>query len=166
MKRIIETVVYTIEDHPNPDKIYQWINENWHDLGDNVLQEMSDSLRAFADNIGAKVNWSISIVPDRGEFIRFGFGDCETPTLGGVMLRLDLSGNCPSTGWCYEETILDAFREAAKDASATLESVLSDIEHNVLTALHNEGDYLYGDDGLYEMCECNGYEFNAEGEIA
>ena len=165
MERIIETVVYTIEDHPNPDKVYQWINENWYDLGDNVLQEMADSLKEFANDIGAKVNWSISIVPDKGEFIRFGFGDCETPTLGDVMLNLDLSGNCPFTGVCYDEIILDAFRDAAKDASATLESVLNDVEHNVLTALHNEGEYLYGDEGLYEMCEASGFEFTVEGAL-
>jgi hypothetical protein len=165
MQRIIETTVYTIEDHPNPDKVYQWINENWHDLGEHVLQEMAYSLKAFADNIGAKVNWSISIVPDRGEFIRFGFSVFETPTLGDVMLHLDLSGNCPFTGCCYDETILDAFRDAAKDASATLESVLCDVGRNVLTALHNEGAYLYGDEGLYDMCEVNEYEFNAEGAL-
>jgi hypothetical protein len=163
--RTIETKVYTIDDHPDPAKVYQWINDNWHDLGDNVSQEMADSLKAFARDIRARVNWSISIVPDRGEFVRFTFGDCESPTLGDVMVNLDLSGNCPYTGCCYDETILDAFREAAKDANATLESVLSDVEHKVLTALHNEGEYLYGEEGLREMCECNEYEFTIDGAI-
>jgi hypothetical protein len=163
--RIMETKVYTIDDHPEPAKVYQWINNNWHDLGEHVLQEMSDSLKEFANDIGAKVNWSISIVPDRGEFISFTFGDCESPTLGDTMLNLDLSGNCPFTGVFYDEVILDSFRDAAKDASATLESVLNDVEHKFLTALHNEGDYLYSDDGLYEICECNEYEFTLEGAI-
>jgi hypothetical protein len=163
--RTIETKVYTIEDHPEPAKVYQWINDNWHNLGEHVLQEMADSLKAFANDIGAKVNWSISVVPDRGEFISFTFGDCESPTLGDTMVNLDLSGNCPFTGVLYDEVILDSFRDAAKDASATLESVLNDVEHKFLTALHNEGDYLYSEEGLYEMCECNEYEFTLEGAI-
>jgi hypothetical protein len=39
------------------------------------------------------------------------------------------------------------------------------VEHKFLTALHNEGDYLYSEEGLYEMCECNEYEFTLEGAI-
>ncbi len=30
--RIIETKVYTIEEHPNKDKCFEWIRNNWHGL--------------------------------------------------------------------------------------------------------------------------------------
>lgn len=164
MPRIIEKTVYTIEEHPNPEAVYGWIRDNWHDLGDFAVEESIVSLKAFAEHIGARVDYSISIVPDRGENIRFSF-EYNEPTLGDVIIDLDLSGNCPLTGMCYDENILDAVRDAATDATATLADVLRDVEYNVLKTLHNEGDYLYSDEGLFEMCQANEYEFYENGEI-
>ena len=165
MPRNIETTVYTIEEHPNAEKVYEWIRNNWYDLGEYCLQDMIESLESFAECIGASVNWSLSIHSDRGEYVRFNFGYDEQ-TLGDVMLNLDLSGNCPFTGMCYDETILDAFREVTNDASATLDDVLRNVEHSVLKTLHAEGDYLYSDEGLRDMCEVNEYEFDETGAIA
>ena len=30
--KIIETKVYTIEEHPNKEKCFEWIRNNWYDL--------------------------------------------------------------------------------------------------------------------------------------
>jgi len=160
MPRTIETTVYTIEEHPNPEKVFEWIRDNWHGLGDFCLEEMVQSIKAFADQIGATPNWSISIVPDRGEFVRFNIES----NLSDVVESLDLSGNCPFTGMCYDETILDAFRNAKPDDS--LRAVLHEVEYRILKDLHNEGEYIYSDEGLRELCEINEYEFTESGEIA
>lgn len=163
MPRTIETTVYTIEEHPNKEAVYDWIRENWHDLGDYAIQDAIESLKGFAEHIGASLDYSVSIVPDRGENIGFSFS-YEEPTLSEVMEGLDLSGDCPFTGVCYDENILDAFRCA--DKSDSLASVLEDVEYNVLKTLHSEGDYIYSDEGLFEMCQANEYEFKGNGEIA
>jgi len=159
-QRTIETTVYTIESHPAPERVFDWIRDNWHDLGDFCLQEMVNSLESFADHIGTTLDYSISIVPDRGEYVRF---DCDH-TLSDVLRSLDLSGNCPFTGVCYDETILDAFRHCNRGDS--LNEVLRDAEYRVLKDLHNEGEYIYSDEGLRELCEANEYEFNETGAIA
>lgn len=164
MPRIISKTVYQINEHPNKEAVFDWIRHKWHDLGGFALEEAVESLEAFANDIGATVDWSLSIFPDRSERISFGF--YEEPSLGDVMESLDLSGNCPFTGVFYDEVILDAFREAATDASATLDDVLRDVEYRMLKVLHSEGDYIYSDEGLLEMCQANEYEFYESGKIA
>lgn len=159
MPRIIETTVYNIDDHPAPDKVREWVRNNWHDLGDYSISEMVDSLNAFADHIGARVSYSLSIVPDRGESISFDFGDVAAPSFSDLVNILDLSGNCPLTGIWADEVILDAFRGddiATSDAFHT-------VEYNVLKALHTEGDYIYSDEGLTEFIKANEYEFTIDG---
>ena len=158
MPRIITQTAYTIGEHPNPERVFDWIRSHWHDLGDFALQEMVNSLRAFASHIGARLDYSISISPDRGEFIRFDVDSSEKSRFKGI----DLSGNCPLTGMCYDEDILDAIRESTPYDS--LSDILGDVEYRVLKTLHNEGEYIYSNEGLKEMCEANEYEFLESGE--
>ena len=160
MPRTIETTVYTIEEHPNPESVYEWIRNNWHDLGEHVVEEFVESLNGFASHIGARCNYSISIVPDMGEFIRF---DIER-SLSDVMESLDLAGNCPFTGVYSDEIILDAFRRASKEDN--LHDILRDVEYRVLKAIHGEVEFIYSDEGLYEFCLCNEHEFTESGKIA
>ena len=163
--RVIETKVFQIEEHPNRDAVYNWIRDNWHDLGEWCLLDMIESLKVFADTIGANnVDYSLSIVPDRGEYIKFNFTSDIEPKLESVLARLDLSGNCPLTGVCYDEDILDALRNCDKRIDS-LRDVLRTVEANVLRSLHSEGEYLYSDEGLFDLCEANGYEFTESGEI-
>jgi hypothetical protein len=159
MPRTITQTVYTIEDHPNLEKVFDWIRDHWHDLGDFALQEMVESLEAFAAHIGAYVDYSLSIAPDRGEFVRF----ITESDKKNMFKGLDLSGNCPLTGMCYDEDILDAIREAKPEDS--LSDILADIEYRVLKTLHDEGRYIYSEEGLREMCEANEYEFLESGEM-
>ena len=34
----------------------------------------------------------------------------------------------------------------------------------VLHNLHKDTEYVYSDEGLFELCQANGYEFNENGE--
>jgi hypothetical protein len=159
--RTIKTKVYTIESHPNPELCYDWIRNNWHSLGNYVVQEALDSLKAFAEHIDATLDYYISVVPDRGEYISLEVN--ENITLDDILPDLDLSGGCPFTGVCYDEIILDAFRDDSNNND--LDTILKDIEYRVLKAIHDEGEYIYSDEGLYELCLGNDYQFKESGEI-
>ena len=158
--RIIETKVYTIESHPNPEKVYEWIRNNWYDLMQFTIDDCIVSLEAFADFIGAKLDYSISAVPDRGEHITFNFEYAEM-TLADIG-HIDVNGDCPFSGMGWDETILDAFRDESN--GKCLETILSDVEYRILKHIHDETDYIYGDEALQEMCEINEYEFTEDGE--
>ena len=73
-----------------------------------------------------------------------------------------MSGNCPFTGVFYDEIILDAFRN--EENGTDVDTILRDVEYRLLKQIHGEGEHLYSDDGLRELCEGNDYEFNDKGE--
>jgi len=50
--RTIETKIYTIDEHPNQEKCFEWIRDNWHDLNDHSVHEVVDSLKALQKVIG------------------------------------------------------------------------------------------------------------------
>ena len=45
------------------------------------------------------------------------------------------------------------------------EGLKNDNPEQVLYSLHADTEYLYSDEGLYELCESNEYEFTEEGEL-
>ena len=143
--KTIETNYYTIDEHPNPSEVFDWIRDNWYDLGQPTVDEVLDSLKVFAKSEGLTLDCSISIIPDRGEFIRFG----NVPS-DFTMPKSD--GNCQYTGVCWDECILSA-------------DTLGDVEYEVLKTLHAEGEYIYSDEGLRELCESMEYYFDASGAI-
>ena len=111
------------------------IHGNGIRMGEHVIEAI-DSLKAFSSHIGAALDYSIGINPNRVEYISFNVSD--DLTLGDVTIELDLSGNCPFTGCYYDEVILDVFRDSAYDANSTLVQVLNNVESNVLKAVHDE----------------------------
>ncbi len=52
MQKEISEKVYTIDDHPNPKAVYDWVRNNWHDLGEQMVQERVDSRKAVAGQGG------------------------------------------------------------------------------------------------------------------
>lgn len=150
----------TIDTHPNPGRVFEWISDNWHDLADHAIEDMAASLKAFGEAVGLLVDWSISAVPDRGEhisFMRSGHGVDPYAFFEGI----DATGSCPFTGAWSDEVILDAYRD--RKPTDDLADVLTDIEHRVLKTIHAEHDYLYSAEALRELCEANGYEFTEDG---
>lgn len=142
--RTITTTVYLIDEHPNPELCYDWIRSNWHDLSQHCVDEMIDSLKAFAAYHNVDVDYSIGAFPDRGEYIRFS---------GPIDFTDKPEGDCPLTGVCYDYDLIES-------ASA------SDLEYRALKAIHAESEYLYADEGLRDLCEANEYEFLPSGKIA
>lgn len=165
--RTIETKVFTFDEHTNKAACIEWVKENWHDLGEHCLYEAIDSLKAFAKYFGKNVDYKVSITPDRGGYITYSYSDSDAiTTMGAVfesgLLNKDfLSGNCPLTGVCYDETLLDAVRSAK--TTDLLIDVLNEAANTLIGALHREGEYIYSDEGISEMLEINEYEFTEFG---
>ena len=142
--RTITTKVYKIYEHPNREKCYEWIRENWHDLNEHSVRDVVESIKALTKIIGGSNDYSISQIPDRNEFINFRDYDEEE------LNKLEAQ-ECPLTGaWC-DVDVIEGLRE--KNMS------------KLLKAIHEETEYIYSDEGLFELCECNEYEFNEEGNI-
>jgi len=143
-----ETInIYTIEDHPEPDLCYDWIRNNWHDLGQHCVEDVIESLKVLAEKIDGKLDYSISINPDRGEFIRI--TDYDEHALKDIYLKRD---DCPLTGVCYDFDVIYGLYH-------------SELETKVLRMIHKEGEHIYSDEGLKETCIANEYEFNSNGSV-
>ena len=141
--RTIEFGVYTINEHPNKDKCFEWIRNNWHDLNDHSVQEVVDSLKALQDVIGGDLDYSISSLPCRGEYIEFKDYDKD------LLNELD-ANELPLTGVCWDADLIVSMQ---KDGDA----------YGLLGLLHQDTEYLYSDEGLQELCEAFDYEFTEEG---
>ena len=142
--RIIETKVYTIDEHPNKEKCYEWIRNNWHNLIDYTIIEVINSLKSLQEIIGGSLDYSISAVPDRGEFISFsGYDAKELDKLN--------PDDCPLTGVYCDYDVINAAKEQNMQ--------------EILTMVHKDTEYVYSNDGLYELCMGNEYEFTEEGKI-
>jgi hypothetical protein len=140
--RIIETKVYTINEHPNKENCFEWIRENWHDLNQHSIDEVVNSIKELSNKIGGSFDYSISQISDRNEFITF--KDYSKKKL------LNLIGDdCPLTGFCWDIDLINGLK--------------SEKLSKVLDSLHLDAEYLYSNEGLLELCEANDYEFDEEG---
>ena len=145
MKQEVTETVYTIDDHPNPDAVYDWVRNNWHDIGEHNLHEMVGSLKALADHVGGILDYSIGLFPDRGEFVRITGGNRS-------YLKSIKSEECPLTGVCYDYEVIEGYRG-------------ENLEVKVLEVLREEGEYIYSNEGIHEMVLCNDYYFKSNGEF-
>jgi len=144
--RVIETKVYTIEEHPNKDLCYEWIRDNWHDINSHSVNEVIDSLKALQKEIGGSLDYAISSVPDRGEFIKFTDYDKQA-----LISCSKVADEYPLTGVCWDYDVIKGMRENNPT--------------QVLSTLHQDTEYCYSDEGLYQLCQANQYEFTEEGNI-
>ena len=146
--REITYKVYTFDEHPNKQVVFEWVRNNWHDLAQHNVEEMIDSLKAASDEFGGRLDYAISAVPDRGEFVKItGF---SRELLAKARAK---AGECPLTGVCWDITVIDGLRDG-------------DLEYQVLKALHAETEYAYSDEGLADTLSVNDYEFTISGECA
>lgn len=137
-----ETIqAYTIDQHPNKESVFNWVRDNWHDLGDFAVNDFIESLKALANEIDGKLDYSISILPDRSEFISI--TDYDQQKLD------DLSGLTSLTGVCYDEWVILAMKDEWIEGA--------------LSFLHDEGEYIYSDEGIEDLCDANGYFFTEGG---
>ena len=137
--------IYTIDEHPNKEACYDYVRNNWHDIGEHYIADMVASLKALAEAVNGTLDYSLSIVPDRGEHVSIKYYDST--------LLKELHGKrdeCPLTGMYYDYDVIDGLANGRLDAA-------------VLGMLHKEGEYLYSDEGIKDMCDANEYEFYEDG---
>jgi hypothetical protein len=133
--------IYTIEDHPNKELCFEWIRNNWHDLGEHCIEDMKASLRALNSAIDGTLDFSICIVPDQGEFVKI--TDYDKDAFCELVNKRE---ECPLTGMCYDQDVIQGLNDG-------------DLGQAVLSSLHAEGNHIYSDEGLTDLCEGNEYEF-------
>lgn len=117
----------------------------WH--FEHNLQERIDTLKAFAKYVGGTLDYSISCVPDRGEFIKV-----RDINLDALKKFLRDESDCFLTGVCYDEDLKDAIKK---------NSTMSDAFSEYLSAIHKEYEYTLSHEYISELCEANEYEFDA-----
>ena len=136
---------YIIDSHPNKEAVFEWVRNNWHDLADVDLEDIVQSLKALADHIDGTLDYSISCVPDRGEFIRLsGFNQ-------SLLNKLN-ADDCPLTGMWSDYCVIKSAQHLE------LESV-------VLKVCHDCGEFRYSDEGLEDFLSMNEYLFLEDGRI-
>ena len=156
-----EITTYTIDSHPYPEKVYDWIRNNWHDLGEFDVEDFADSFKALAERLGnARCDYSISLVPDRGEFLKL-IGDISQEQIDALDAdAMDLTG----MGWDF--TLIKALQATDPDDYQTFDGLNITIDiSGALSELHKQGEWLYSDEALKEHCEAHEYQFLANGKF-
>lgn len=141
--RMIITQVFQIEEHPNREKCYDWIRSNRHDLNQHSVEMLIKSIKALSNVIGGTFDYSISQVPSRGEHITFKGYD------RAILDNLDAESD-PLTGEFWDCNLIEGLREGSP--------------RDVLDNLHDETEYIYSDEGLFELCREDGHWFNKNGK--
>lgn len=146
----IEKTIYKFGDF---EEIDDKIRDYFHQYGcfDWFLQERIDTLKKLAEYVNGTLDYSISVVPDRGEYISISNFDADKAR--GLVAEKD---ECPLTGMCYDYDILSHLEET-NNMPWALQNYLEDI--------HREYEYLLSDEHLKEHCEANGYEFDEDGNL-
>ena len=154
MKTIKETInLYEFKELSENAK--DKARENFHIdgcLGDFMLEERLSTLKKLAEEIGGKLDYSISLTPDRGEYIQI--KDYDKNVLRELCKKKD---DCPLTGCCYDIDVLElAIKHCYK---------LDDALHYYLNQIHEEYEYYLTDEYLTENCEANEYCFTENGKF-
>lgn len=121
--------------------------------GDWIIEDRLNTLKAFAKILGADLDYCISLVPDRGEYIKI--KNISNPTTWYDLETLSYK-DCPLTGVYYDDDLIHDALEF-KSIQQALDKFLESI--------HDEYRYILSDEYLKEHCEANDYEFLENGEL-
>ena len=78
-----------------------------------------------------------------------------------------LGGNCPFTGFCADEDLLDPIRSfRAKPSQETLEELLDDCVSGWVWAYARDLEHWHSEEAIREDITENGYEFLSDGSLA
>jgi hypothetical protein len=174
MARTIEVTVYKLDELDVA--MQQRVIEGWR-AGDQFFweDEWRDSLHAFAKLAPIKVrDWSVGY---GGTYVTFDMDD-DIADLSGVRAykwlvnngwaKLAAGQDCPFTGYCGDENLLDAIRTAIGNPASisSLRDVFADALHGWAKGFEADLDYWHSEEAVREDIDANGYEFNANGTLA
>ena len=137
--------VYQIGEHPDKEKCFNWIRDNWYDLNEFSLDELIASIKALSSVIGGSVKYSMGLFPDIGEHISF--IDYDEDILNSLSTE-----DCVLTGVWWDNEVIEGLK--------------NDNISKVLKKLHDETEYRYSDESLEEFCNANEYHFYESGKFA
>ena len=143
--RTIEIKIFTIDDHPNASLCFDYIRDNYFGLNHHSVQEAIESIKMLTEFIGGKNDYSISESPCRGEYVKFTEYDKES------LMELD-ADKLPLTGVWMDAELIESMQKYGN-------------ADGLLNAIHVDTEYIYSDEGLRELCECNEWEFTEEGQV-
>lgn len=137
--------------------------------------ENVDSLKAFAEYFGlSKLDWSVG--PFCGNDYATAKVHDELAEIKGVRLfkylhnnyPLDtlLSGNCPFTGYCFDENLLDPIRKfmSRPSLATTFQELIDDCLHEWVKAFVADWEHAYSDESVDETLVANEYWFDERGK--
>lgn len=122
------------------------------------MHERIETLKAIATILDGKLDYALSCVPDRGEFITI------KPVGFNVGLNFEalhdvIDEDCPFTGVCYDEDFKDKFLEYTDDKE---EDHLKEALNHYIKCIHNEYESMLTVEYIGDLCEANDYEFDAD----
>ena len=142
--RTIETIVYSINDHPDKDLCFEWMRSNQPDLNNENLNEIVASLKALEKVVGGNMDYMIGQYPDGNDFISWTGYDKD------ALKELDAC-DLPLTGTWADHVVIVGLRKHM-------------ITEMVCGSLGRSWDWSYSDEGLAVLCEDNELEFTADGK--
>lgn len=154
--RIIETKVYTIDEHPSKSLCFDWMRDNCPELNDHGLQEMRESIAALSECIGGTHDYQFGVEPSNSQFISFMDYDIDK------LMALD-ADDCSLTGNNYDYSVI----KAMQDLNANVKGhnlIFNRAADEVFSDLHTETEYIYSDEGLFEWAEMGELEFTEDGK--
>jgi hypothetical protein len=171
--RIIETKVYTFDELNDKakEKALAWWSERYEMLdGDDIVKSIKEFVGLFHGKLedwsfdwyGGRSSWKVSL-PEEVEEIS-GFRLYKWIVNNGVPYK----DNCPLTGMCWDETLLNEVREfmTYPKRSLTAKELIDSGIHNLLKVMEDEYRYQAYGDGAIENIQANEYEFTEDGRRA
>jgi hypothetical protein len=153
----------------------EYVRANFHDLyswhDDNV-----NSLKAFGNHFSlSDPDWEVSTcsyshasasVSDDLEELK-GVRLWKYLNNSGLLSDDLLSGNCPFTGFCMDESLLDPIRAFMEkpDQSLNYQELIDTCLAAWVSAYVADWEYTYTDEAIKETIEANEYEFTENGNF-
>lgn len=137
------------------------------------------SLEAFADWFGLNIrDYSLGGSDNRDNHVKWelkyddNWQDIKNVRLWKYLMNNphmmpDLSGNCPFTGYCMDESLLDPIRtfmqRPESRTDVTWKDLLERCIDSFVKAYRDDVDYTYSDEAVEESIIANEYEFTESG---
>lgn len=161
MREVVETFnVYTYRSAPKEiqDKIREYIVTNW-DLYEHIMEERVHTLKEVASLLNAELDYSLSCVPNRGEFIKM-TPKYDSLNFSSLWEAIDIEKECPLTGVCYDHDLIDHLSKYNLNTN-TLNNAFKEF----IESIHDEYKVMCESEYIADMCESNEYEFYGNGKL-
>jgi hypothetical protein len=174
MARTVEITLYKLDELD--EAVQRRVIEGWRNNETFPWDgEWRDSLDAFEKVAPIKVrDWSVGYP---GTYVTFDI-DEDVANLSGMTAyrwlvqdgweQTTRNQDCPFTGYCGDENLLDAIRAGLANPSsiASLRDLFHEALHDWAKGYEADFNYWHSEEAIREDIDANGYEFHADGTLA